>query len=176
MAGLGRRTHYRKHLTDSVLHDFPEPQEDERIAKVVASRGSNQFDVLLPHQEKTMLAILPTKFRKLVWVKRNDFVIVQTTDEGIDESDTTTSAGTIRCIINHILYKEQVNHLKTKGLWPEDDPHFADAQQSKEDIKEEDQDGIVYEHDDDLFINTNRIASLTVQDSSSSSSSDDEES
>ena len=48
MAGLGRRTHYRKHLTDSIIHDFPEPGDNECIAKVVATRGSNQFDIILP--------------------------------------------------------------------------------------------------------------------------------
>ena len=80
MAGLGRRTHYRKHLTDSVLYDLPEPKEDERIAKVVATRGGNQFDIILASTEgggnnPSGLAILPTKFHKLVWVKRNDYVI-----------------------------------------------------------------------------------------------------
>ena len=90
MAGLGRRTHYRKHLTDSIIYDFPEPGENERIAKVVATRGSNQFDIILPinndesesnddnQQEsarESHLAILPTKFNKLVWLKRNNFVL-----------------------------------------------------------------------------------------------------
>jgi len=86
MAGLGRRTHYRKHLTDSIIYDYPEPGDNERIAKVVATRGGNQFDILLPidakdadaQQPQGQLAILPTKFNKLVWVKRNDFVIVET--------------------------------------------------------------------------------------------------
>lgn len=103
MAGLGRRTHYRKHLTDSVLFDLPEPRtnQNEQIAKVLSTRGSNQFDLLLSkpittiaptpttttysgsdQQEQqqeslSVLAILPTKFRKLIWLKRNDYVIVQ---------------------------------------------------------------------------------------------------
>lgn len=41
------------------------------------------------------LALLPTKFRKLVWLKRNDFVIVQTADdtamEEAEEAAITTS-------------------------------------------------------------------------------------
>ena len=45
MSGLGRRTHYRKHLTDSVLYDYPEPASNECIAKIIATRGSNQFDI-----------------------------------------------------------------------------------------------------------------------------------
>jgi hypothetical protein len=75
MAGLGRRTHYRKHLTDAVLNDLPEPKEHGRIAKVVATRGGNQFDILLSTtvekvRSPQLALFLPTKFHKLVWVKR----------------------------------------------------------------------------------------------------------
>ena len=97
MAGLGRRTHYRKHLTDSVLHDLPEPNPPHsRIAKIVATRGSNQFDVLLANGDgKPELAILPTKFRKLVWLKRNDYVIVETAEDesSIEEDRKETTQG-----------------------------------------------------------------------------------
>ena len=195
MAGLGRRTHYRKHLTDSVLFDKPEPQENERIAKVVATRGSNQFDVLVASSKNSntpQLAILPTKFNKLVWVKRNDFVIVQTGDDKDNDNDdngneskaTTTDQGGIRYMISHILYKEQVKHLKSKGLWPKDDPEFSSAPgEDFEQINtEEKDDGIVYatgyddEEDDDadLFVNTNRINRLEIEDSSDEDSSDEE--
>ena len=145
MAGSGRRTHYRKHLTDAVLNDLPEPDEGlgRRIALVVGTRGGNMFDVVvapltsstadvaddeddarrlsedgggvgIPPETTTsdddgeddgrfdgpptttghrlppirnvrrsspQLAFLPTKFRKLVWIKRNDFVIVECGDE-----------------------------------------------------------------------------------------------
>ena len=148
MSGLGRRSHYRKHLTDAVLNDYPEPDpsEGERIGKVVGTRGSNQFEVILaPLQSKSyekeetittddlcespseamaktaQLAILPTKYRKLVWLKRNDYVIVRCVDdEDIDVGDT----GSIRNQIEHILYKDQVKHLKKEGLWP-NDPFFS---------------------------------------------------
>ena len=219
MAGLGRRTHYRKHLTDSVLYDLPEPKEDERIAKVVATRGGNQFDIILASEasssegNRSGLAILPTKFHKLVWVKRNDYVIVQT---GIDkppddeaEGDTaedqerqTTDNNTsddpnesgIRFIINHILYKDQVKHLLSKGLWPKHDPEFSSEttgnsssgpEPSNDDgivynTEDNYDDGIVYteydmDNDDDLFVNTNRIARLEIQDSESEEESSDEE-
>ena len=207
MSGLGRRTHYRKHLTDSVLYDYPEPAANECIAKIMATRGSNQFDIRIAKQSGhhpnnkntnndtevinepidqgiannttseggTELAILPTKFRKLIWLKRNDFVIVQyATDESndintthsnnnnnneihhrmeasqsstdnikIDNSngnvasdDIRKTAGTknsmgsggggIRYMITHILYKNQIQHLKTAGLWPTSDPNFQE--------------------------------------------------
>jgi probable RNA-binding protein EIF1AD len=111
MSGLGRRTHYRKHLTDSVLYDFPEPASNECIAKVISTRGSNQFDVQLAKEKSqirriddeieqnddistpnslVVLAILPTKFRKLIWLKRNDYVIVQYAKD-IDDDDNDLS-------------------------------------------------------------------------------------
>jgi probable RNA-binding protein EIF1AD len=232
MAGLGRRTHYRKHLTDSVLYDLPEPKEDERIAKVVATRGGNQFDIILagspssktePSSNASGLAILPTKFHKLVWVKRNDFVIVQTgidkktdneqnvnDDIGEDQerhtvepnnSDDPIETG-IRFIISHILYKDQVKHLLWKGLWPKHDPEFSEngigndgsiidvstgEGSDNNGIVYNDEsnanaydDGIVYaeydmENDEDLFVNTNRLARLEIQDSDDEEESSDEE-
>jgi probable RNA-binding protein EIF1AD len=212
MAGLGRRTHYRKHLTDSILYDFPEPTDNERIAKVVATRGSNQFDVLLAateggstSSEKPQLAILPTKFNKLVWVKRNDFVIVETATDGSEEqtdpqqqptkstSADTHASGGIRYMISHILYKNQVKHLQSKGFWPIKDKEFATdkiglrsaeeaVQKDDEDDQEEEHDGggveddgIVYDMGlgDDFLVNTNRLATLKVDDSSDSDSSDE---
>ena len=208
MAGLGRRTHYRKHLTDSVLYDLPEPNDYERIAKVVATRGGNQFDIILAANDTDTnpkgLAILPTKFHKLVWVKRNDYVIVQTgidqnqdeDDEGNEEDDQEktieTSAANdpneetgIRFIISHILYKDQVKHLVSKGLWPSHDPEFSDDvvsdpnQEANDEAEESNDDGIVYndyydmENDDDLFVNTNRVARLEIQDSEEESSDEE---
>jgi len=166
MAGLGRRSHYRKHLTDAVLNDLPEPDETlgQRIARVVGTRGGNMFDIVvaplsasrkessrkeqqtdteenenkiildLPpsldgaNSRTQQLAFLPTKFRKLVWIKRNDFVIVQCGEEESTEqqSDQKDAGGSgFRYVITHILYKDQVKHIKSKGLWP-DDPYFVD--------------------------------------------------
>jgi probable RNA-binding protein EIF1AD len=187
MAGLGRRTHYRKHLTDSVLNDLPEPKDDERIAKVVSTRGLNQFDILVASNDSVVedrtpqLAILPTKFHKLVWVKRNDYVIVQTGDDASKDDD-----GGIRFIISHILYKDQVKHLKSENLWPTNDLEFqkdAGAHDEETEAPKEDDDGIVYgddyydsdnQNDDDLFVNTNHLARLEIQDSSDSEKSDDD--
>jgi probable RNA-binding protein EIF1AD len=210
MSGLGRRTHYRKHLTDSIIYDFPEPGENECLAKVVATRGSNQFDIVLPMEHadvdvdvdadnqqllsgrESHLAILPTKFNKLVWVKRNDFVIVETADENDNNAGDT---GSIRYMISHILYKDQVKHLQTKGMWPKMDAEFAthkmgllgeqdadaDADEEEDDQDNhstlDNNDGIVYDvgyENDDFLVNTNRIAALKVDDSSEEESSDEE--
>jgi len=296
MAGLGRRSHYRKYLTNSILNDFPEPTPpNERIAKVVGTRGSNQFEVVLaPEQQQQQqddegnatrtvvsrngnwdktpqLALLPSKFRKLIWVKRNDYVICSCAEDDAEEDEeevgdgdsdddddgsgeertkstlepegTTSSKlipptsastpGGIRYMITHILYKDQVKHLKDVRKWPTD-PFFdndgvtADGDGSGN--KKEEMDGIIlrakalaivneekedkrrlkmegggaeegdtneienteqhlklgenddsqsgddndydddYVYDDDLFINTNRIAKMTIDDSDSDES------
>lgn len=180
MAGLGRRTHYRKHLTDAVLHDLPEPGEDEKIARVVATRGGNQFEICLPSDKTIHLAILPTKFHKLVWVKRGDFVLVEVgTDSASDNIESDVRG--FRHMISHILYKDQIKHLKAKGIWPCDDPEFlkgVGAQDEESGAQEKNDDGIVYqdcdEHEDDLFVNTNRVSRLQILDSSDEDSSDDE--
>jgi len=209
MAGLGRRTHYRKHLTDSIIYDMPEPEENEKIAKIVATRGGNQFDIILPKEspdENTTtveqgphLAILPTKFNKLVWIKRNEFVIVETAhddDAGVVTEESRSNDGTvasedtggIRYIISHILYKDQVKHLQSKGLWPTKDAEFAtekiglcsntreETNESTDDSAASKQDdGIVYDmgyEGDELLVNTNRLSALKVDDSSDSDSSE----
>jgi len=182
MAGLGRRSHYRKHLTDSVLNDLPEPSENERIAKVVGTRGGNQFELVVDPKDGDMdttsqLAILPTKFRKLVWLKRNDYVICAVADED-DKGDD----GGIRYMVTHILYKEQVKNLKDKGFWPKND-YFLDDKDNddvqpitqnavaeecdSESDNDAEEDGITYGgNDDEYFCNMNRVAKMKVADSS----------
>jgi probable RNA-binding protein EIF1AD len=227
MAGLGRRTHYRKHLTDQVLFDLPVPNEEtDQVGKIVATRGSNQFDVLLSDGTNSkVLAILPTKYRKLVWLKRNDFVIVESGLAEVEEAENQeaeaggtvgqdvtvapaatmddATGGGIRYMIKHILYKDQIRNLIDKGLWPVKDPEFHTEQTSTllpgsgDDNDDNDRgmsvpmapsaaaaDGIVYdanyneeesEDDDDadLFVNTNRVAAIQLEDSSSSDEGDE---
>lgn len=45
MAGVGRRTLYRKSVTDEYLNSSPEPGENEEIALAQAPRGSNIIEV-----------------------------------------------------------------------------------------------------------------------------------
>lgn len=45
MAGVKRRSKYRKQVEDDALHGFPEPGEGELIVRVNCSRGGNLFEV-----------------------------------------------------------------------------------------------------------------------------------
>jgi hypothetical protein len=107
-------------------------------------------------------------------------------------------------MITHILYKDQVRHLCSKGLWALHAPDFSpaaaanaadiiivhDPNNDKHDSNDDDgttvndDDGIVYNddnhqerNDDDeddplLFVNTNRIGHMAIQDSDDSSEED----
>ena len=212
MAGLGRRSHYRKHLTDAVINDLPVPnfEQGERIAKVLASRGGNLLEIDVasapPHfHDRTgttpQLALLPTKFRKLVWVKRGDYLIV-TGDDQADEHEGCENIK-VRYMVKNILYKDQVKHLRglDGGVWPErfvDEDQHKQQQRLEEDElakqlllnnrqqedrgtdtsndQDEEQDYYTSEEDNldqdpNFFVNTNRIAKLTVE----SDSSDEDE-
>ena len=155
MSGLGRRSHYRKHLTESILTSLPEPTQTERIGRVKGSRGGNiielEFKSSVGREGVTSsLALLPTKFNKLVWVKRGDYVIaegaansldvvegekdkgkdVDVIEEGgdvpvcdgnavVQPSATPPKKGeAVGWIIKHILFEEQVKHLRKIGTWP----------------------------------------------------------
>ena len=69
MSGSGRKSSYRKTVTDQVLYGDPEPKDDEEIVKVKALRGSNLFQVECA-SGALGVAMLPQKYRKLIWIKR----------------------------------------------------------------------------------------------------------
>ena len=122
MSGAGRKGPYRKGVTEEVMHGTPVPGKGEVVARVKAPRGANVIEVVSGADGSTGLAILPTKFRKLVWVKRGDYVIIAGSTEDIEVSDGNIGAVNFR--VSAVLYKDQVRHIKQQGLWPQ---RFADG-------------------------------------------------
>ena len=115
-------------------------------------------------------------------------MIVECGDEDDEQNtrqqggSTSESGGGFRYVITNILYKDQVKHIKSKGLWPASDPLFEDEARELEDENQLDdeylqegesgqyeENGIVFEDEDDLMVNTNRISTLRVDDDSSDS-------
>lgn len=99
----------------------------------------------LPSGEK-QLALLPTKFNKLIWMKRGDYVIV-TESEG----QFTTASGKqngVSSLIEHILMKDQIHHIKKEGLWPKEWEESESVAVEKVEEEEQD-DGEKEESDED---------------------------
>ena len=78
-----------------ILHLFC--SRGERVAKLVAPKGNN-LHLVEDDSGQTYLASMPNKFRKSVWVRRGDFVVV----EPIPEGDK------VKAEIARVLYKDQV--------------------------------------------------------------------
>jgi len=141
----------RKHVTREVEQDLTLPQPGQTIVKVVAGRGNNLHEVV-NEKEETFLVSMPTKFRKNVWIKRGDFVLVTPIEEG----------DKVKAEIISILYKDQIKYIKNEKLWPEGFEKKEDLVEKgigKLDInkgEEGDNSDSDPEDDSDLFQNTNR--------------------
>lgn len=121
----------RKHVLLEVLKDdYSLPQEGQEIVKVLSSRGNNLHEVEDTSGE-TYLVSMPTKFRKNVWVKRGDYVLV----ESIAEGDK------VKAEMVRILSQEHIKCFKKAGVWPE---AFGGCNK------------VETSDDDDFFVNANR--------------------
>ena len=50
---------------------------------------------------------MPTKFRRNIWIKRGDYIIVTPIAEG----------GKVKAEITNILYKDQIRYIRSEGKW-----------------------------------------------------------
>jgi probable RNA-binding protein EIF1AD len=67
---------------------------------------------------------MPTKFRKTVWVKRGDYLIVEPIEEG----------NKVKAEILSILNKDHIRHLKSQGVWPKEFASIDDNEQIPRDM------------------------------------------
>jgi len=138
----------RKHVTREVEADFRLPEADEKIVKVVGGRGNNLHEVR-DHEDQSYLVSMPSKFRKNVWIKRGDFVVVKPIEEG----------DKVKAEILNILYKDQIKYIKAEKLWPAgfEDSVVSDDLSKLKILEDEDCDSEEQSDDEsDLFKNTNR--------------------
>lgn len=101
----------RKHVTKEVLDEFILPTENQQVVRVTAGRGNNLHEVETAKKERFLVS-MPTRFRKNVWIKRGDFVLVEPIEEGEK----------VKAEIISILYKDQIKYIQEEGKWP---PEFA---------------------------------------------------
>jgi len=161
----------RKHVVREVEQEFVLPQDDDQIVRVIAGRGNNLHEVQDGLGE-SFLVSMPPKFRKNVWIKRGDFVMVTPIEEG----------DKVKAEIAKILYKDQIDYIKQEGKWPKQFlPSVTQTQENMNKLKisqsesgeelSEDDDS---DNDDDLFQNTNRPIHNHVSEEETSSEENDE--
>ena len=151
MSGSKRNSQYRKGATSDFLRDDVELAEDDLIAQVVSSKGSNLFDVRVSGGDLG-LAMLPNRFRNLIWIKRNDFVVVVDLMGSTITAPTSTaemptganiggeempnvfdlpssSSSSRKFEIKEILNKGHIKQLKAQHKWPVefDDRQISDG-------------------------------------------------
>ena len=133
---------------------------------MVAGRGNNLHEVE-DSTGNTFLVSMPNKFRKNVWIKRGDFVVVNPIEEG----------DKVKAEISTILYKDQIKYIKANNLWPTGFEKAAVVSQdlSKLNIKEA-QSNSEDDSDDesDLFQNTNRPVYEESEDSDTDTESEED--
>lgn len=125
----------RKHVVKEV-EDLSLPTETQSIVQILEARGNNLHEVISPSGDQYLVS-MPMKFRRNIWVKRQDYVLV----EPIPEGDK------VKAEIVKILTREHQKWYRAQGCWPSE---FDKNSTSDRKVGEE-------EDDKDLFVNTNRI-------------------
>lgn len=147
----------RKHvLKEMDLDNFDHPTENQQIVRILNSRGNNLHEVetACEDSEERFLVSMPTKFRKNVWVKRGDFVIVQAIDEG----------DKVKAEIVRILTPQHIKEFTTDGIWPLKFTTTRKVEESNDS-----------DSDDDLVKNTNRNQQYVEESDSDDSEASNEE-
>lgn len=76
------------------------------VLKIKGPRGNNLHDVETTSGE-TFIVSMPVKFRKSVWTKRGDYVIIEPIEEG----------NKVKAEIVQILNKDTIKYIKSEGMW-----------------------------------------------------------
>lgn len=104
----------RKHVMRSVLsEDLELPKEGQDIVRIQTSMGNNLHEVETASGEKYLVS-MPTRFRKSVWVKRGDFILV----EPIAEGDK------VRAEMVRPITSDYIRYLRDNNKWPSDFDKF----------------------------------------------------
>jgi hypothetical protein len=102
-----RRMAQRAHL--DVL---PELAHDCRVARVVEGRGSNLIEVEYAAPPARVLAILPARFVRCVWVRRGAFVVVE---PFVDRNAAARAKVQAKIIV--ILTPAMILEMHSEGRW-----------------------------------------------------------
>ncbi|XP_006056493.1 probable RNA-binding protein EIF1AD [Bubalus kerabau] len=144
----------RKHVVKEVLGEHMVPSDQQQIVRVLRTPGNNLHEVETA-QGQRFLVSMPSKYRKNIWIKRGDFLIVDPIEEGEK----------VKAEISFVLCKDHVRSLQKDGHWPEAFSQVAEKdnnnrnRQTQPELPAEPQSSgeeSSSEDDSDLFVNTNR--------------------
>lgn len=80
MSRVTRLKHVQRELESD---DLSLPTEKQQIVRIVSSKGNNLHEVeSSDSKESNFLVSMPMKYRKNVWIKRGDYVLVEPIEEG----------------------------------------------------------------------------------------------
>ncbi|XP_071588764.1 probable RNA-binding protein EIF1AD, partial [Heliangelus exortis] len=96
----------RKHVVRELLEERVEPAPRQRI--VLGSPGNNLHEVQTAEGTR-FLSSMPPRFRRHIWIKRGDFLLVDPIEEG----------SKVKAEISLILLPPHIRFLQRQGLWPE---------------------------------------------------------
>ncbi|XP_014296211.1 probable RNA-binding protein EIF1AD [Microplitis demolitor] len=147
----------RKHVT-KLQEDFSIPLESQSIVQLVEPRGNNLHEVSDSTGERFLVS-MPSIFRNNVYVKRGDFVLV----ESIPEGDK------VKAEIIKVLTEEHIKYYRSQSVWPKEFDKTEAKEKEPHPVNKSNNDS---DNEDDLFINTNRNNQYTNIDSSTSDSDD----
>ncbi|XP_043668352.1 probable RNA-binding protein EIF1AD [Vespula pensylvanica] len=150
----------RKHVAKEV-EDLSIPTKSQSIVKVVESRGNNLHEIVNSTGEQYLVS-MPVKFRRHIWIKRGDFVLV----EPIAEGDK------VKAEIVKILTREHIKWYRVQKCWPLEFDEVSSKKQPEETMKDNNDEEEDMEKED-LFVNTNRIITYVSDRSSDSDTSSD---
>nr|XP_041568004.1 probable RNA-binding protein EIF1AD isoform X2 [Taeniopygia guttata] len=126
----------RKHVVRELLEERVQPAEGQSVVRVLGTPGNNLHEVETAEGTR-FLASMPPRFRRHIWIKRGDFLLVDPILEG----------SKVKAEISLVLLPPHVRSLQRQGLWPE-----AFAPLERKNPREGDDQG--------LFVNTNRGGTL----------------
>ena len=105
---MGRGRH-----VEAVLSKLPEPTAGQSIVRIVGIPGGNLLNVMDP-SNRSFLCRVPSKFKNRMWVLKGGYLIVDMA-AGDEDGD---AVGKVQASLAHHLYRDQIKHLKNRGLWP----------------------------------------------------------
>eukprot|EP00040_Diaphanoeca_grandis_P016630 m.86103 g.86103 ORF g.86103 m.86103 type:complete len:279 (+) comp25927_c1_seq3:384-1220(+) len=102
----------RKFIRQQVATSWPTPTATQSIARVLGPRGRNLHAIQCVNGDE-ILCSMPQRFRRNVWMKRGDYIII----EPIEEGDK------VQAELTCVLLKDQIRYLKQISKWPAEFEH-----------------------------------------------------